>query len=316
MNKRTKRKRGAQGAPTRKPARSPKLNAPDAPIARVDEPSPPPRHRRQTLDGQVPGTHAAQDPQPASGSSSAADSHAAIDPTAGCSNDENLRENNRSVVQAAPPSTAPEATSNASSPGSVSTEPATGRVGGEECPQAEANGRPSRAFTVAASGRTQPATGLVATGPVRGPEKYLETTYRDAVITKSPATLAEILRFDHDVDVDAHINEVTGRIVIRPQAGAVFAYNGSIPGVGPDVGRVLLEQLMWRPGEYLTVEDLLKKPELESFEGSDARAVCVTRLLTAFGEDREHPWFFELAYHPWRIRWNPARSWRIIERLA
>ena len=181
-------------------------------------------------------------------------------------------------------------------------------TGSSDTPEADASRQ---------GGESPPPTGSVeATVPGSNPDRFLSTTYRDGAFTKTPVTLAGMLCLDCDIDVDAYINEVTGRIVIQPQSGPPLRYRGAIPGVGPDVGRVLLEQLMWRPGQFLTVDDLLEKPALASFDRPDARAVCVTRLLTAFGEDRERPWFFELVYHPWRIRWNPERSWRIIEQLA
>ena len=182
--------------------------------------------------------------------------------------------------------------------------------------QSNAAGSRPAASPAAPGGGSPPATSGSAMTPPMSPGRFLVTTYRDGGITKTPATLAEILCLDDADDVDAHVNEATGRIVIRPQFGPPLPYPGRIPGVGPDVGRVLLEQLMWRPGQFLTVEDLLKLLALASFDAPDARAVCVTRLLTAFGENREQPWFFELAYQPWRIKWRATRSWRIIERLA
>jgi hypothetical protein len=163
---------------------------------------------------------------------------------------------------------------------------------------------------------TPPTITKLTMTPPLNPDRFLVTTYRDGVITERPATLADVLQLDRDIDVDTHINEVTGRIVIRRQAGLPLEYTGRIPGVGPKVGRVLVDEIMWQPGEFLTVEDLTRRSALSSFDATDARAVCVTRMLRAFGEDRDHPYFFELAYLPWRIRWHPARSWRIIQRLA
>lgn len=185
--------------------------------------------------------------------------------------------------------------------------------------QARYEGGPVDAPAAAPSGETgQPPPGNSGASIAIGDaDRFLETTYRNGEFTREHRTLKEILARDlAEPDVDACINEVTGKITIRKQNGALLTYMGRIPGLGDHVGRQFLEELMWQPGELLTVERLLRNPNLKSFWRSDARAARLMALRTGFGETADDPWYFVLCSGPWRICWRSDRSWRIVERLA
>ncbi len=147
------------------------------------------------------------------------------------------------------------------------------------------------------------------------PERFLETVYRNGSSVNSTLTLSEVFALDGS-DVDCEINEITGRITIHPQSGPLLRYSGSIPAVGPKVGRPFLEEIMWRPGELVTVSDLLRNPHLQSLMCPTVRASRLKSLRRGFGDTAAAPWFFELERAPWRLRWCAGRSWRTIERLA
>ncbi|MHC5109578.1 MAG: hypothetical protein ACYTHJ_06835 [Planctomycetota bacterium] len=148
-----------------------------------------------------------------------------------------------------------------------------------------------------------------------GPESFLQTTYKNGAFVRATLTLSDVLALRAG-EVDCEINEVTGRISLQPKRGQVITYEGSIPGLGPDVGRPLLDTLMWQPGQVLTAHDLIRNPSLIAFNSSYVRASWLRRLRRAFGETTKDPWFFDLFSSPWRLRWNPDRSWRIVERCA
>jgi hypothetical protein len=146
-------------------------------------------------------------------------------------------------------------------------------------------------------------------------DRFLQTVWRDGAFADRTLTLSSMLALD-GADVDCQIIEVTGSITIQPSKGPPLRYRGGIPGAGPRVGRPLLEELMWQPGQLLTVDDLLRNPKLASLQGPAVRATRLKELRRAFGETATEPWFFELETMPWRLRWCPSRSWRIVERLA
>jgi hypothetical protein len=179
-------------------------------------------------------------------------------------------------------------------------------------------GLPPPATTLVSGAGIQPPPGTAGATLAAGDEdRFLETTYRNGEFTQRVLTRKDVFALDDgEPDVDVYINEACGRISIQPRSGKRLEYDGAIPGVGLDVGRVLLEALMWQPGELLTVEDLLKRPQLKSFERSDARAARLMALRAGFGDTEDEPWYLLLRRNPWRLCWNRDRSWRIVERLA
>jgi hypothetical protein len=185
--------------------------------------------------------------------------------------------------------------------------------------QAGDHGQPVGAPPAAAPrmGGPRPPADPGGTMAVGDEDRFLETTYRNGEFTQRVLTRKEALALDDgDPDVDVYINEASGRISIRTRGGELLRYTGRIPGVGSKVGRPFLDELMWQPGELLSVERLLQNPNLKSFKRPDTRATRLKALRTAFGETDEDPWYFTLCRGPWRIRWNQERSWRIVERLA
>ena len=148
-----------------------------------------------------------------------------------------------------------------------------------------------------------------------GDDRFLETVYKDGAFAKRTLSLTQVLAIAGG-EVDCEINEVTGEILIQRRAGHALRHDGGIPGLGPDVGQPLLEELMWQAGQLLTVYALTRNPKLMALTSSAVRASWLRRLRAAFGETVSAPWYFQLYRSPWRLRWSPNRSWRIVERLA
>jgi hypothetical protein len=147
------------------------------------------------------------------------------------------------------------------------------------------------------------------------PHRYQVITCVMGVITCAYLTAREVLELNVE-DVDFHLDRVFGRISIRRPDGSVRKPLADIPGLGPEVGIPLLDDILWAGGEFLTTEQLNGK--LESIRGTDlqahrARAQQVRRLRRAFGDSVDVEWFFIVRKRPWRIAWNVARSWRIVE---
>ena len=117
-------------------------------------------------------------------------------------------------------------------------------------------------------------------------------------------------------DVDFHHNEATGQTVIKPQKGKAIEYFGSIPGVGR-IGWLLIEELMWSPSEFLTLAELYKRTNNESFASATGVASLLRRIRKSFGESGKNPWFFWTRKKTcYALCWHIDRSWRIVERLA
>ena len=112
-------------------------------------------------------------------------------------------------------------------------------------------------------------------------------------------------------DVDFHFDQVFGRISIRRPNGEVREFDGEIPGLGPDVGLRVLDNILWAMGETLTIQDF--NGLLDDDWVRSSRTYC---LRQAFGDTPALGWYFIVKPRPWRIRWNLARSWRLLEKLA
>lgn len=153
---------------------------------------------------------------------------------------------------------------------------------------------------------------IALAAPGDEPDCFLERECRAGCLSSRTLTLQELLERT-DADVDLYLDEATGRISIQPRIGPRLRYRGTIPGLGR-VGRPLLDDLMWQPGELLCVARLIRNPALRSLASPSVRATRLKSLRRAFHDS--DGWFFELARNPWRLRWNPERSWRLIEPLA
>lgn len=145
--------------------------------------------------------------------------------------------------------------------------------------------------------------------------QYIRRTCTSGNIQENVITWQQMRAIQPD-DVDLHYNEATGQIVIKPQKGKVIEYFGSIPGVGR-IGWLLIEELMWSPSEFLTLVELYKRTNNESFASATGVASLLRRIRKSFGESGKNPWFFwtrKKSYYA--ICWHIDRSWRIVERLA
>lgn len=151
--------------------------------------------------------------------------------------------------------------------------------------------------------------------PINDNASFLVTTYKDGEITPTAVTAKEVKALEVS-DVDCHIDEAFGPISIRRRTGPRLDYDGHIPGLGEKVGRPFLDELMWRPGEYVSAQELARKPNLGYLIRSGVRATRFRILRKAFGDAASDPWYFLCVRHPWRAAWNAERTWRVIERLA
>jgi len=144
--------------------------------------------------------------------------------------------------------------------------------------------------------------------------QYIEITCRKGKITERVLTYDEMQALD-PADDDFYFNKATGEIRIQPQEGEPLEYEDGIPGVG-HIGWVLLDQLMWAL-EYLTVDELYRRSNNESFADKEYVQAILSRLRRAFGESGDKPWFFRTRKNgEYAIRWDRKRSWRIIEKRA
>ena len=139
---------------------------------------------------------------------------------------------------------------------------------------------------------------------------YLVTTFRGGESTQATLTRQEVLALDPE-DVDFHHDQVFGRVSIRLPDGSFRKHRGEIPGLGPDVGLPVLDNVVWAMGEFLTTRDFNGLLDDEA-----VRATQVYRLRKAFGDSCATQWYFSVKCRPWRCAWNIERSFRVIERLA
>ncbi|MBN1510072.1 MAG: hypothetical protein JW955_24715 [Sedimentisphaerales bacterium] len=184
----------------------------------------------------------------------------------------------------------------------------------ESKPNAKAP-QPTVEAAVAAGGSGKKTGGcIIATGADSpGEPLFLVSEYDGRSVTEFVGTASQVLSLDPK-SVDCHIDEAFGRVSIRLADSSYLTPDGGIPRLGPQ-GRALLDELMRAPGRLLTVRYLTKNPGLSSLEGPPARAQAVRRLRIAFHEDAGTGRYFGVLSHPWRARWNPERTWRVIEPL-
>ena len=153
--------------------------------------------------------------------------------------------------------------------------------------------------------------------------RFREMLYKGGGISERDMTEAEMLAIDPH-DVDFHFNEATGQICIRKEDGTYIEHLAVIPGVGAK-GERLLTEMMWNYGQLIMprqVATLLgKSSRYQQDEFHNSISALLSRLRGAFGEKTERgqkpsPWFFLSRRRPFSFGWNPARTWRVIERIA
>jgi hypothetical protein len=142
--------------------------------------------------------------------------------------------------------------------------------------------------------------------------RFLVSTFRDGKLHEQRLTRAQVNALD-PCDVDFHWDRVFGTIRIRSENGDIRPHHGEIPGLGSETGIPLLEDVIWALGELL-IESRLRASYRRAWSNSNARDGQVRRLRRAFGDNAVVQYFFIVKSRPWRIAWNTARSWRIIER--
>lgn len=144
-------------------------------------------------------------------------------------------------------------------------------------------------------------------------ERYVRITYKNAEIKKEVITRAEALLPNPD-DIDFSHNEVTRKTKIKPQSGKWIEYDGSIPGVGP-IAWELLEKVLYAAGEYLSVNDIYRRTDNESFADASSVAVFIRHIRKAFGESGKEPWFILTAREPeYGICWAADKSWMLVKK--
>jgi hypothetical protein len=141
---------------------------------------------------------------------------------------------------------------------------------------------------------------------------YLVTTCTLGVLVHDCMTAQQVLALDTS-DVDFHHDAVFGKVSIRLPNGELRQHIGEIPGLGPDVGLPFLEDIMWSLGQLLT-EQALGGSLRHHWKTRNARDRQVVRLRQAFGDNATAQHYFIVRSRPWRIAWNTARSWRMVER--
>lgn len=143
--------------------------------------------------------------------------------------------------------------------------------------------------------------------------RYAVITFRAGVLATETMTAAEVLALSFE-DVDYHHDRVFERIFIRWPDHEIREYSGNIPGLGPDSGLPLLEDILWAEGAFLT-EGLLSPELRRRWLKPNSRDQQVSRMCKAFGDTAKLRHFFIVLSRPWRIAWNTQRSWRIVERM-
>ena len=148
---------------------------------------------------------------------------------------------------------------------------------------------------------------------------YLVTTCRDTEISETTLTQEEYAKLD-PTNVDFSWDEASGRISIQPKIGDRIEHTGSIPGTGPDGGEKLLLEMMYKPGQLLSLRHVMRPLGLvriridRKMRGIISAHLC--RIRKAFGETADLPWFLVTTKRPFRFGWNGSASWRTIERVA
>lgn len=144
----------------------------------------------------------------------------------------------------------------------------------------------------------------------------------DPVITPCPRgfiiearmSLQEVKKLDPH-SVDFHWNSAWGEFHIRKKNGEALEYQGSMPSIGEELSRMLLD-LIWRPGEYRSARSFFPDSKLRWTRLNKLLTARAARFRRAFGESFKESWFILSRRSPFEIAWNPDRSWRFIERVA
>lgn len=168
------------------------------------------------------------------------------------------------------------------------------------------------------SPQVQPAGGgaysaaRVAAG--QGPEsgQCLVLTWRDWNLTRNTMTLANAMTLRPE-DVDLQWDLINQRLSFQPVQGARRRYDARIPRVGDDTGEPLLRTIMLCVPRVADGRRLATVPGLYELCGNalNQRAKEIRRAL---GESGREPWFILTARGGYR--WNPERSWRLIEMVT
>lgn len=144
-------------------------------------------------------------------------------------------------------------------------------------------------------------------------KQYVKITYTNGDIKKEIITREEALLPNPD-DRDFSHNEVTRKTKIKPQSSEWIEHEGSIPGVGP-IAWELLEELMYAAGEYLSVNDIYRRTDNESFADANSVAVFIRHIRRAFGETGKEPWLIKTIRNPeYGICWPADKSWMLIKK--
>jgi len=134
-------------------------------------------------------------------------------------------------------------------------------------------------------------------------QKYIVTTFKDRKLKQKIVTFNELQKIKQD-ETDIFINEPAREVSFQPQEGERINYEDDIPDIGSYEWLLFLD-VLWAASEWV---------ELDSANYINAR---VLRLRKAFGGSKKMPWLFQTRRNPtYAIRWNPARSWRFIEKKA
>ena len=144
--------------------------------------------------------------------------------------------------------------------------------------------------------------------------EYLVSECRGRKVSETRMTREAKGQLNPD-DVDFLWDEATGQFRIRTKRGKVIEYFGTLPGIGDELRRMLLD-LIWQPGELLSPQRCFPSSTMNPKYLRGIVTARLARLRRAFGESAAEPWFFLARRVPYSICWNGERSWRFIERLA
>lgn len=165
------------------------------------------------------------------------------------------------------------------------------------------------------SARVQPALSLVSqpagAAACPEPENALCSvrTWRECQHSRQIMTFAEAIKLNPE-DVDFQWDNINQRISFQPQKGPRRHYDGRMPRVGDDVGEPLLRALLLRVPRPVDGMCMASDRMLCHLVGNafNQRAKEIRKALLESGG---LPWFILTARGGYR--WNPERSWRLIE---
>jgi len=129
-------------------------------------------------------------------------------------------------------------------------------------------------------------------------QKCLVSTHRRGIIKQEVMSREKALGLSGD-DVDLQINVQTGEGTYKTKEGK----RQKFPSLGTRAWKLFWDAA-WAAGDKVVLKS----------ENHINALVC--RLRRAFGDDIETQHFFITCREPvYSIRWNPRRSWRVIEAL-